>query len=55
MHKGTVPKSKIEEYIERLSADPKKVGILSEGDSWFAFPLPSRPNIVDVLIERFTG
>lgn len=55
MPKAIVPKSKVEEYMERLSADPGKVGILTEGDSWFAFPLPARPNIVDVLIKRFSG
>lgn len=27
--------------------------ILTEGDSWFAFPLPSRPDILDNLITTF--
>jgi len=47
--------SKVDEYITKLAADPAKVGILSEGDSWFAFPLRSRPNVVEVLIQRFSG
>jgi hypothetical protein len=55
MPKTPVPKSKFDEYIDKLAADPSKVGILSEGDSWFAFPLPSRPNVVEVLIKRFSG
>lgn len=48
-------KSRFQEYLDKLAADPGKVGILSEGDSWFALPLPSRPNIVDVLIKKFSG
>ena len=55
MPKASAPKSKIDQYIDRLAADPSKVGILTEGDSWFAFPLPSRPNVVDVLINKFSG
>lgn len=55
MPKTPVRKSKIDEYIDKLAADPGKVGILTEGDSWFAFPLPSRPNVVEVLIDRFSG
>ena len=53
MPKDTAPKSKFDAYMEKLAADPSRIGILTEGDSWFAFPLPSRPNIVDVLISRF--
>jgi hypothetical protein len=49
------PKSKVDEYIEKLAADPSKTGILTEGDSWFALPLPHRPNIVSMLIEKFNG
>jgi len=48
-------KSRFQEYLDKLAADPSKVGILSEGDSWFALPLPGRPNIVEVLIKRFSG
>lgn len=55
MPKDPAPKSKFDEYLAKLAADPSKVGILTEGDSWFAFPLPSRPNVVEVLIKKFTG
>jgi len=55
MPKSHPPKSKIDQYIDKLAAGPKKLGILTEGDSWFALPFPSRPNVVDVLIDRFTG
>ena len=55
MPRPPVSKTKMEEYIDRLAADPKKIGILTEGDSWIAFPLPSRPNVVEVLIDRFSG
>src|SRR5688572_31872838 len=48
-------KSRFQEYLDKLAADRSKVGILSEGDSWFAFPLPTRPNVVDVLIKKFSG
>ncbi len=50
-----IKKSKFKIYIDKLEASSKRVGILTEGDSWFAFPLPSRPNIVDVLINRFSS
>lgn len=55
MPKDPAPKSKFDEYLAKLAADPSKVGILTEGDSWFAIPLPSRPNVVEVLIKKFTG
>ena len=46
-------KSKFKTYLDKLDANSKRVGIVTEGDSWFAFPLPSRPNVVEVLIKRF--
>lgn len=49
------PKPKIDEYIAKLATDPSKVGILTEGDSWFALPFPGRPNVVEVLISKFSG
>ena len=55
MPKDPAPKSKFDEYVAKLAADPSKVGILTEGDSWIAFPLPNRPNVVEVLIKKFTG
>ncbi len=52
MPKGS-KKSKYKTYLDKLDANSACVGIVTEGDSWFAFPLPSRPNVVDVLIKRF--
>jgi hypothetical protein len=45
-------KTPFEAYIDKLNAAPGRVGILTEGDSWFALPLPGRPNVVDVLIRQ---
>ncbi len=47
---GGTPLSRFKKKIERL---PEALRILTEGDSWFAFPLPSRPNIPDNLIRTF--
>jgi hypothetical protein len=45
-------KTPFEAYIDKLEAAPGRVGILTEGDSWFALPFPGRPNVVDVLIRQ---
>ena len=47
---GGTPLSRFKQKIKRL---PGALRILTEGDSWFAFPLPSRPNIPDNLITTF--
>ena len=47
---GGTPLSRFKRKIQRL---PGALRILTEGDSWFAFPLPSRPNIPDNLITTF--
>jgi len=45
-------KTPFQAYIDKLDAAPGRVGILTEGDSWFALPFPKRPNVVDVLIRQ---
>jgi hypothetical protein len=52
MPRGPSTKTPLETYIEKLEAVPSRVGILTEGDSWFALPLPGRPSVVDVLIKQ---
>ena len=47
---GGTPLSRFKQKIQRL---PGALRIMTEGDSWFAFPLPSRPNIPDNLITTF--
>jgi hypothetical protein len=54
MPRMQLPESKLDAYRRKLSERPDRIGILSEGDSWFAFPLPSRPNLIDVLIGRYS-
>jgi len=48
-------KTPFEAYIDKLNASPGRIGILTEGDSWFALPFPKRPNIVDVRIHPDKG
>lgn len=55
MPKNEPKKTPLQQYRDKLAADPSRVGILTEGDSWFDLPFPGRPNIVEVLIKRFQG
>ena len=42
----------LEAYLKKLSSSPSRRGIVTEGDSWFAFPLASRPNVISKLVKR---
>lgn len=52
-HKGPDTRSKLEEYLDRLSSGD--IGLCTGGDSWFDFPAPNRKNIVEHLIRRWAG
>jgi hypothetical protein len=39
-------------FAKKITANPSLLRVLTEGDSWFAFPLPSRPNAIDRCINR---
>ena len=45
--------TRLGQFRNKLKQHPGAVRILTEGDSWLAFPLPSRPNIPDNLITAF--
>ena len=47
------PGTPISRYRDGKSKNPKAVGMLLEGDSWFAFPMWLRTNIVNELKNTF--
>jgi hypothetical protein len=49
------PGTPITRYRDKKRANPSLVGLLAEGDSWFAFPSWLRTNIIEELIERNGG
>ena len=55
MPKELTSGTRLDQFRAKISRRPEAVRILTEGDSWFAFPLPSRPNIPDHLITAFAG
>jgi hypothetical protein len=55
MPASTGPGTPISRYRDKKRNNPNLVGLLAEGDSWFAFPSWLRTNIIEELIQRNGG
>lgn len=49
------PGTPISRYRDAMAREPAPVGAFVEGDSWFAFPMFLRTNIITELRSRFRG